>query len=257
MEKEFNKYKERGSMHWQEMISRDIGKFNAIQQSRYDWIIKTAGDISGRSVLDLGCGDGALTYLMAKIGGTITGVDNNELGVSLARENIENARNSEKLKYDFIVASAYELPLPDNSFDIIACCEVIEHVQNPEKLIEEACRVLKPSGKFILTTPHRLRERPSDVNHVREYFPGELETMFKKIFPSVEIKLFNHIFWQGLYIYSFNRFKHFSTRRIGMLLINAATLWFGWNPFMIDYPKPEKHDIFTQILISAQKKTAL
>jgi len=253
MEKEFDKYKERGSMHWQEMISRDIRKFNAIQQSRYDWIIKTAGDIKGLSILDLGCGDGSLTYLMAKKGGIVIGADNNELGISFAKENLGNVRNSEKLKYNFVVASAYGLPFPDKSFDIIACCEVQEHVQDPEKLIREAHRVLKPSGKFILTTPYRLKEQPSDSNHVREYFPTEINAMFGKFFSNVEIKLFCHVFWYGLYIYSFNRFKHFSTRHIGKLLINAVTLWFGQNPFMIDYPKPGKHDIFAQILINARK----
>lgn len=151
MEREFDKYKKRGNMHWQEMISRDIRKFNAIQQGRYDWIIKTAGDIKGLPILDLGCGDGSLTYLIAKKGGIVTGVDNNELGIEFAKENLKNTKNYEKLKYDFVVASAYELPFPDKSFDIIACCEVIEHVQDPEKLIREAHRVLKPSGKFILS----------------------------------------------------------------------------------------------------------
>ena len=183
----------------------------------------------------------------------MTGVDNNELGINFAKENLKNVRNPEELKYQFTVASAYELPFQDKSFDIVVCCEVIEHVQNPEKLIGEAHRVLKPSGKFILTTPYRLRERPSDINHVREYFPTEMNAMIGKNFPDIETKLFGHVFWYGLYVYSFNRFKHFSTRRIGMLPINAATLWLGWNPFMIDYPKPEKHDIFTQILIVAKK----
>ena len=253
MEKEFNKYKERGSTHWREMMSRDIRKFNAAQQSRYDWIIKMAGDISGHSILDLGCGDGSLTYLIAKKGGIVTGVDNNELGIKFAEENLQNIKNYGNLIYNFIVASAYEVPFPDDSFDVVVCCEVIEHVHDPEKLIREAHRVLKPSGKFILTTPYRLSEKPSDVNHIREYFPGELETIFKKFFRSVEIKLFGHIFWTGLYTYSFGRFRHFSTRHFGKLLINAFTLWFGRNPFMIDYPKPGKYDRFSRILIRAKK----
>lgn len=67
-EKEFDKYKKLGSMHWQEMTSRDPRFFNAYQQARYDWILRVARDIRGKKVLDLGCGDGSLTYLLAKNG---------------------------------------------------------------------------------------------------------------------------------------------------------------------------------------------
>lgn len=53
-EKKFNKYRNRGSLHWREMISRDIRHFNAFQQARYDWILKAAGDISGKKSFGFG-----------------------------------------------------------------------------------------------------------------------------------------------------------------------------------------------------------
>lgn len=248
MEKEFVKYKERGSMHWQQMMSREIRKANAAQQARYDWILKSVGDSNGKRILDLGCGDGALSYLMAKKGAQVVGVDNEPLGIELAQKNLEEVHMSARC--NFVVASAYELPFPDKSFDFVVSCEVIEHVQHPEKMVAEAWRVLKPGGTFVLTTPYRLSEFPSDPNHVKEYFPTEIENLLKADFHTVEIKLTHHIFWSGLQAYTFRRFKR---RQFGYWFVNALTLWFGYNPFMIEYPHPAKWDRFTQILAIAKK----
>jgi ubiquinone/menaquinone biosynthesis C-methylase UbiE len=246
MEKDFVKYKERGSMHWRQMMSRSIRKSNAHQQARYGWVLRSVGDSKGKKVLDLGCGDGALSYWLARAGAQVTGVDNEPLGIQLAKENLHSVGKDSQCT--FVVASAYELPFPDQSFDFVVSSEVIEHVQHPEKMVAEARRVLKPGGKFVLTTPYRLTEFPNDPNHVKEYFPTEMEKMLKADFRTVEIKLTHHILWTGLFGYTFRRFKR---RQFGYWFINALTLWFGHNPFMIEYPNPTKLDRFTQILAIA------
>lgn len=245
-EKEFNKYKDRQSIHWQEMVSRDIRKFNAYQQARYDWITRTTGDLSGKEVLDLGCGDGALTYILAKRGASVVGIDNNELGLKYARQNLVAARKRDNvLRYEFIHASVYQLPFLDARFDIVVACEVIEHLHDPARMLGEASRVLKNGGKFILTTPHRLTEIPHDKNHIKEYFPEEIKQFLEKYFVKVGIKLTHHVLWYGLYAYAFRIFRN---RPLGRWLLNACVLFLGWNPFMIDYDKPEKFDRFTSIL---------
>lgn len=249
-EKSFDKYQKRGSLHWQEMTSRDIRKFNAFQQGRYDWLIRTAGDLQGKQVLDLGCGDGALSYLLAREGACVTGVDNEELGLKFARENLQKIDPGKRLRCQFVSASAYQLPFPGENFDLVFLCEVIEHLAEPVKMLAEARRVLKQGGKFLLTTPYRLREFPADPNHVREYFPQEIKAMLAKYFSQVEIRLTHHVFWYGLYTYAF---RHFRNRQFGKWLINALTLWFGFNPFLIAYEKPTKQDVFTQILGIAKK----
>lgn len=250
-EKVFNKYKDRGSIHWREMASRDIRKFNAFQQGRYDWITRAAGRVAGKKVLDLGCGDGALTYLLAKKGADVVGIDNDELGIKFAHENLASRNKHGKLKYQFILASGYELPVASDTFDFVVNSEVIEHVQEPASMLTESKRVLKPGGKFILTTPHRLTETPHDPNHVREYFPGEMRAMLEKFFSEVGIKLTHHIFWYGLYSYSF---RQFGNRHFGTWLVNLVYFLTGWNPFMIDYEQPTKLDLFTQILAWGTKK---
>lgn len=52
-----------------------------------------------------------------------------------------------------VIGSAMEIPLPNNSYDTVVCTEVLEHVQEPAKALNEMYRVLKPEGYLILTTP--------------------------------------------------------------------------------------------------------
>ncbi len=242
---EFNKYKTRGSLHWKEMTSRDLRVFNAFQQARYDWIINTAGDLKGKKVLDVGCGDGSLTYLLARRDTIVVGVDNEELGLDFARDNLKKIDPHNKLQYSFAQASAYELPFEPNSFDVVVSCEVIEHLREPERMLAECKRVLRPGGKLVLTTPYRLTESPRDSNHVLEYFPGEIQGLLQKYFSAVEVMPTHHVLWYSLYSYSFRSFRK---RPLGRWALNILVLWFGWNPFMIPYVKKTKFDTFASIL---------
>ena len=250
-EKNFDKYKVRGSMHWREMTSRDPRIFNAYQQARYDWIIKLSGDVRGRKILDLGCGDGCLVYLLVKNGGLVTGVDNDELGIKFANENLASRLKNSKSNYRFVCSSVYDLPFPENSFDLVISSEVIEHLKEPNRLLAEAKRVLKSSGKIILTTPYRLTETPGDHNHVKEYYPEELKKNLGEYFADVNFKLTHHMLWRSLYTYAF---RHFGNRPLGRWFINIPAVLFGWNPFMFGYKKTTKFDLFTIISIWGRKK---
>ncbi len=241
---EFNKYKERGSLHWREMVSKDIRVFNAYQQARYEWILKIAGNVEGKKVLDLGSGDGTVTYILANAGAIVTGVDNEAQGLKYAKENLESMDTHKTLKYSFIEASAYDLPFEPEEFDIVVHCEVIEHLQEPEKMLKEVQRVLKKGGTCILTTPYKLTEHPQDINHIKEYYPGELQQMLEKYLCNVHTKETHHLLWRSLYGYEF---RLFGKRPVGRWLINILTLVCKWNPFMIEYKNPSKFDTFATI----------
>lgn len=249
-EKSFNKYRLRGSMHWLEMMSRDPRKFNAYQQARYEWILRTMGDIRGRKILDLGCGDGSLTYILTKSGAVVTGVDNEERGLEYARENLSSVDDG-TLKYEFINASAYELPFQNESFDAVVSCEVIEHLREPDRMLSESSRVLKKDGKFVLTTPYRITEIPRDPNHVTEYYPSEIRSMLGRFFADADAKSTHHMMWFGLYTYAW---RALGRRTVGRWLINIPALFLGWNPFLIDYKSLTKFDHFTSILAWGIKK---
>lgn len=108
-------------------------------------------DIFNKNVLNIGCGYGwcELNFLTRGVK-EMVGCEISESDLKTARENVKN----DKVK--FIIASALELPFPDNHFDTVVSWEVIEHIpKNSEsKMFSEIKRVLKPGGKLYLSTPH-------------------------------------------------------------------------------------------------------
>src|SRR4028118_1772187 len=99
-------------------------------------------------VLDLGCGNGSLSHLIAQQGYEVVGVEDSEQGVAIARQSFPSC--------NFIQASIYDLPYTEleNSFDIVISAEVIEHLLYPRELVRAAKKCLKPNGRLILTTPY-------------------------------------------------------------------------------------------------------
>ena len=76
--------------------------------------------------------------------------------------------------------------IEDNSFDYVVSFQVIEHIQNDKKYVSEIHRVLRPGGKFILTTPNRHMSITRNPWHVREYTIDELDKLLRVNFSDVE-----------------------------------------------------------------------
>ncbi len=113
-----------------------------IADFRVRTILNFLGELKDKKVLDLGCGKGRLAKILIGKGASVTGVDLSEKLLEVASRNVIGA--------NFIVGSATELPLADDSFDFIICVEVLEHVPNYKKAVEEMMRVLKKNGKIII-----------------------------------------------------------------------------------------------------------
>jgi SAM-dependent methyltransferase len=77
----------------------------------------------------------------------------------------------------FIETKVPPLPFDDEVFDCVVSFQVIEHIRNDKRFVSEVMRVLKPGGKFIVTTPNRPMSLTRNPWHVREYRPEELEML--------------------------------------------------------------------------------
>jgi 2-polyprenyl-3-methyl-5-hydroxy-6-metoxy-1,4-benzoquinol methylase len=99
-----------------------------------------------RKVLDLGCGNGALTKKLQDKGFEVLGCDVDEEGVACAQGRGANC----------FVHSVYDSPeaLGDATYDVVVSAEVIEHLFAPMKLLETARYCLRPGGVLIITTPY-------------------------------------------------------------------------------------------------------
>lgn len=105
----------------------------------------------GKRVLEVGCGNGYTLEKYAQHGAEVYGVDISENAVEICRRRFEY----QKLKGDFRVGNAEELPYEPNYFDCICSMGVLHHVPNPENAVSEIYRCLKPGGQLIVMFYHR------------------------------------------------------------------------------------------------------
>ncbi|TLD71803.1 3-demethylubiquinone-9 3-O-methyltransferase [Phragmitibacter flavus] len=108
-------------------------------------------DPTGKTALEVGSGGGILTEEIAGMGFITTGIDPSENSVAVARDHAQ--QSGLDIRYD--VGSGEALPYADASFDVVFCCDVLEHVTDLPKVIEEITRVLKPGGVFAFDTINR------------------------------------------------------------------------------------------------------
>lgn len=105
----------------------------------------------GLSVLDVGCGGGLLSEEFAALGCAVTGVDRSAPTVAAAREHAQRMG----FDIDYREGSAESLPFPARQFDVVCCCDVLEHVDDPDAVVAEIARVVKPGGVFLFDTINR------------------------------------------------------------------------------------------------------
>jgi SAM-dependent methyltransferase len=106
----------------------------------------------GRSVLDVGCGAGVDLARFAKGGAEVTGVDVAPSAIELARANFVQQNLRGRLE----VADGEHLPFPENCFDLVYAHGVVQYTAEPQRLVDECRRVLKPGGEAILQVYNRI-----------------------------------------------------------------------------------------------------
>ena len=113
------------------------------------------GDVTGLTVLDLACGEGYNTRILARKGAKVTGIDFSEKMIELAKQEEEK----EKLGVSYKVMNAEDLcEFSNNHFDLATCFMSLQDIQKFEKAISEVARVLKYNGRFVFSIPHPCTE---------------------------------------------------------------------------------------------------
>ena len=130
--------------------------------------ILTEMRIKAHTYLDLGCGDGRITERAARIVGA-----KEVYGVDIDNSALESAK-LRRIKTLLLDLSKDQIPLNDNSIDLITAFEIIEHLVNPDHMLREAFRVLKPNGYFLISTPN-LASWPNRIALLLGYQPYNVE----------------------------------------------------------------------------------
>jgi len=114
-----------------------IGERVAHDQARV--LASFAGELSGRSVLDVGTGTGRAALQMARAGARVTAVDSSEEMLTVAQQRAAN----EHLTLTFAVADGHRLEFANQSFDVVICLRVLMHAVDWHALVAELCRVAR------------------------------------------------------------------------------------------------------------------
>ena len=142
--------------------------------------IEAAKLISGK-VLEIGTGSGYGIEIISPVADEFVTVDKFETSA------LEKIKGHDNVK--FIQMNIPPLVgLEDNSFDFAISFQVIEHIKKDHDFIKEIHRVLKPGGKFIVTTPNKTMSISRNPWHIREYKIEELTSMLGKYYSSVDSK---------------------------------------------------------------------
>ena len=119
---------------------------NYIKTKSYDLLELKDHDI----LLEIGCGNGYDAIELSKRVGNTGKVYGIDIEKKLIEKAIQNALTNKSHNVEFIVSDAECIPFEDNYFDNIRVERVFQHLQNPNEVAEEAIRVLKPGGKFLM-----------------------------------------------------------------------------------------------------------
>lgn len=161
-----------------EITSAEIVSDNPVHQRLYFPYEMAAKIISGK-VLELGCGWGRGVEKLIDSCDHFTGLDKNEPLIQALKEKYSN-------HYFNTANLPYLTEFEDNTFDFIVTFQVIEHIQDDHKFLQEANRVLKPGGKILLTTVNKEYSLSRNPWHIREYKTEELKNLMKKYFSHLE-----------------------------------------------------------------------
>jgi len=165
-----------------------------INPSRLNYIKTHAKGLSGKKILDVGCGGGILAEALSQEGAIVTGIDMGESNLKVAKMHLFES----KLDIDYRWITVEELAEQEKGqYDIVTCLEMLEHVPQPDSIIDACASLLKPDGDLFLSTINRqpkaylfgvvaaeylLKILPKGTHDYKKFIqPAELNTWLRKI----------------------------------------------------------------------------
>jgi SAM-dependent methyltransferase len=196
----------------------------------------------GRMVLEVGCGAGVDLARFARGGALVTGVDLAPSAIELARANFEQ----QGLAGHFEVADGEHLPFPAGSFDLVYAHGVVPYTANPQALVDECRRVVRPGGQAVFQVYNRISWlnalgalmkvglEHDDAPVLRKFSIGEFQQLVTgfsavRIVPErFPVKSRLHGGWKGMlfntfFVGAFNALPRSAVRRFGWHLLAFCT----------------------------------
>jgi len=129
----------------------EFAPLHQINPLRLDWIDHHAS-LSGKRVLDVGCGGGILTEAMEKRGAKVKGIDLSDKALKVAQ--LHQLESRVAVEYEAIAAEALALREPAR-FDVVTCMELLEHVPDPQSTVSACSALATEGGQVFFSTINR------------------------------------------------------------------------------------------------------
>ena len=126
------------------------GAAGEVLRQRIDWMAEQA---QGRKILDVGCSEGVLEILLARKGFNVTGVDINAEALAFARDLLAQEPEEVRARVRFIHGDLAQARFLDDRFDTLVMGEILEHLEDPQILLNRSLDLIRPDGRVIITTP--------------------------------------------------------------------------------------------------------
>jgi ubiquinone/menaquinone biosynthesis C-methylase UbiE len=153
-------------------------EFQQVSRRRIHWMCAQVG---GPDVLDVGCSQGIASILLAREGHRVVGIDREHEAIRAARERLDQEEAPVRERVEFRVGEGRAVGFADGSFDAVLLGEVLEHQLDPGTLLDEARRVLRPSGRIVITTPYGIHPYPDHKE------PLYLSALLERLSPKLSI----------------------------------------------------------------------
>ncbi|MCL1463547.1 bifunctional 2-polyprenyl-6-hydroxyphenol methylase/3-demethylubiquinol 3-O-methyltransferase UbiG [Argonema galeatum] len=219
--------------NWWEEDSKIYALYH-LNKPRFEFFDRYVPNWQGLKALDVGCGGGFSCEFMADRGVEVSGIDRSAKCIEKAQEHAVKRG----IKIDYKYGLAEEMPYEDNTFDVVVCVDVLEHIADLNKVISEINRILKPNGLFFFDTINRnfkskfvmiwlmeniLREIKQGVHDWRKFIkPEELtDLMEERSFTDIDIKGFD-MFGEALKL-NWASYKEFKSTGVVKVRINDDT----------------------------------
>lgn len=146
---EIAKFEELANKWWDK--NSEFKPLHEINPLRVGFIDRIA-QLSEKNVLDVGCGGGILSESMAQRGATVTGIDMGAAPLKIAK--LHGLESGVNVNYKQITVEELAAEQPE-SFDVVTCMEMLEHVPDPSSIVQACAKLCKPGGTLFFSTLNR------------------------------------------------------------------------------------------------------